>query len=57
MSFSIASSIAGWKTPCPRNVSMTWPYWKNLEKTLSGKGEFNPFSDSKEYSERGTRTD
>ena len=34
-SFSIARSTAGWYTPAPRNVSMTCPFRKKAEKTLS----------------------
>jgi hypothetical protein len=35
-SFLIASSIAGWKIPPPRTVSITWPRVKNLENILPG---------------------
>lgn len=35
----MAVSIAGWKMPLPRKVSITWPYRKNVEKTLSGEGK------------------
>ena len=37
--FSMASSMAGWNMPFPRNVSMTCPYRKNTEKILSGMHE------------------
>ena len=52
LSFSIASSMAGWKTPLPRNVSMTWPYRKNLEKTLSGDGDRRSLCENEKRNEK-----